>query len=76
MLARSRTSIPPTRPCSGVRYNYTPDKDVARLPMQVETLPHSAEQLSWEFVDVTDAGGSMAISWDKNYASAPFTVGK
>ena len=57
-------------------YNYTPDKDVARVQMKLETLPHSAEQLSWEFVDMTDAGGSMAISWDKNYASVPFTVGK
>jgi len=57
-------------------YNYTPDKDVVRVPMKLETLPHTVEQLAWEFVDMSDNGGSMAISWDKNFASVPFTVGK
>src|SRR5436190_2501952 len=44
-------------------YNYTPDKDVVRVPMKLETLPHTAEQLTWEFVDMSDNGGTMAISW-------------
>lgn len=56
-------------------YNYTPDKDVVRAPMKLEALPHSTEQLTWEFLDVTDAGGSIAIRWDKVMASVPFTVG-
>ena len=34
-------------------YNYTPDKDVLRVPMKLETLPHAIEQLTWEFVDMT-----------------------
>lgn len=56
-------------------YGYTPDKDVVRAPMKLETLPHAVEQLTWEFVDVTDNGGSIAISWDKVMASVPFKVG-
>jgi hypothetical protein len=56
-------------------YNYTPDKDVLRVPMKVETMPHSAEQLTWQFFDMTDAGGALVITWDKNMASVPFTIG-
>jgi hypothetical protein len=55
-------------------YDYTKDKDVVRVPMKRETLPHSFDQLSWEFVDVSATGGSIAILWDKQMASAPFTV--
>ena len=54
---------------------YTPDKDVVRAPMKLETLPHSHEELSWEFLDMTDAGGLLAIIWDKTMASVPFKVG-
>lgn len=53
-------------------YGYTPDKDVVRVPMKLETLPHSVEQLTWSFIDMTDKGGSLAIAWDKNLASVPF----
>jgi hypothetical protein len=56
-------------------YGYTPDKDVVRAPMKLETLPHSHEELSWEFLDVTDAAGTLAIMWDKTMASVPFKVG-
>src|SRR6185295_13164649 len=56
-------------------YGYTQDKDVVRAPMKVEALPHSHEELSWEFLDVTDAGGTLAIMWDKTMASVPFKVG-
>ncbi len=56
-------------------YDYTPDKDVVRAPMKVETLPHSFEQLTWQFLDVTGSGGAIAIMWDKTIASVPFKVG-
>jgi hypothetical protein len=56
-------------------YSYTPDKDVVRAPMKLETLPHSVEQLTWEFVDMSDAGGAMQIRWDKQAASVDFKVG-
>jgi hypothetical protein len=57
-------------------YGYTPDKDVVRSPMKLETLTSSVEQLTWNFADVTDAGGRLVLTWDKVMASAPFTVGK
>jgi hypothetical protein len=53
-------------------YGYTPDKDVARIPMKVETLPFAVEQLTWSFLDMTENGGRMAIMWGKTMASAPF----
>jgi hypothetical protein len=56
-------------------YFYTTEKDVLRAPMKLETLPHSVEQLTWEIVDLSDAGGSLAIVWDKVMASVPFKVG-
>ena len=55
-------------------FDYTPDKDVVRVPMKRETLAHSFDQLSWEFVDVSERGGSLAVIWDNQMASAPFTV--
>ena len=57
-------------------YGYTPDKDVARAPMKLDGLPHTVEQLAWEFVDVTDAGGTLVLRWDKTMASVPFTIGR
>lgn len=56
-------------------YNYVPDKDVVRVKMKVETLPHSFEELSWQFVDMTQNGGTIALMWDKVMASVPFTAG-
>jgi hypothetical protein len=53
-------------------YGYTPDKDVARIPMKVETLPFAVEQLTWSFLDMTNDGGRVAIMWGKTMASAPF----
>ena len=55
-------------------YFYTPDKDVLRAPMKLETLPHSIEQLTWGFADMSDSGGAMAISWGTQMASVPFKV--
>ena len=57
-------------------YGYTADKDVLRAPMKLETLPHSIEQLTWEFVDMTATGGLMSIAWDRVRASVPFSFGK
>jgi hypothetical protein len=54
---------------------YTPEKDVLRVPMTVAQGPVSIEQLTWQFVDLTDAGGALSIVWDKTTAKVPFTVG-
>jgi hypothetical protein len=53
-------------------YGYTPDKDVARVPMKVETLPFAVDQLTWSFLDMTGDSGRMAIMWGRTMASAPF----
>jgi Protein of unknown function (DUF2911) len=55
-------------------YGYTPDKDVVRVPMKLETLPHAVEELTWSFVDMTNTSGTIALEWDKQFASVPFTV--
>lgn len=57
-------------------FGYTPEKDVARAPMKVDTLPYKVEQLTWEFVEMAPNGGRMAILWDKTMASVPFTFGR
>jgi hypothetical protein len=53
-------------------YGYTPDKDVARVPMKLDALPFDIDQLTWSFLDMTNDGGRMAIMWGKTMASAPF----
>jgi hypothetical protein len=57
-------------------FGYTAAKDVARAPMRLANLPFSVDQLTWSFLDMTDAGGRIAIMWDKLVASVPFTVGR
>jgi hypothetical protein len=56
-------------------YGYTPDKDVVRAPMTLTTLPLAIDQLTWEFADMTDAGGKLAIMWDTVAATVPFKTG-
>jgi hypothetical protein len=53
-------------------YGYTPEKDVVRVPMKIEALPYSVEQLTWAFLDLTTNGGRMAISWATTMASVAF----
>ena len=48
------------------------EKDVARVPMKVETTASSVEQLTWAFLDMTTDGGRIAISWGKTTASVAF----
>ncbi|MGE3844701.1 MAG: DUF2911 domain-containing protein [Vicinamibacterales bacterium] len=55
-------------------FNYTPEKDVLRVAMKVETLPFSVDELTISFLDVTKAGGRLAIMWDKTLATVPFMV--
>jgi hypothetical protein len=55
-------------------YEYTADRDVVRVPMELQALPHAFEQLAWEFLDMSDQGGRLAIFWDAMMASVPFTI--
>ena len=57
-------------------FGYTKDKDVVHAPMQLTTLPYSTEELTWEFLDMSDNGGTIALRWDKMMATVPFTIGK
>jgi hypothetical protein len=69
-------TFPGTKEALFGAYDYTPEKDVVRTPMKLETLPYSVEQLTWAFADVTEAGGRLVLTWDKMMASVPFTVAK
>ncbi|MGE3956510.1 MAG: DUF2911 domain-containing protein [Vicinamibacterales bacterium] len=55
-------------------FGYTKDKDVVRAPMTVTRTPFVTEQLTWEFLDMSDAGGTMALRWDHMMATVAFTV--
>ena len=55
-------------------YEYTPDKDVTRAPMKVETISFAVDQLTWGFTDVGNTGGTIRLWWEKNMASVPFRV--
>ena len=55
-------------------YDYTPDRDLVRVPMTRGTLPYSFDQLSWQFLDVTDKGGQLALLWDRQIARVPFEI--
>lgn len=55
-------------------YNYTPDKDVARAPMKVQTTTVTVDQLTWGFTDVSNQGGNLTLWWGKAMASVPFKV--
>jgi hypothetical protein len=56
-------------------YGYTPDKDVLRVTMKLDTLPFSMDQFTIAFTDVVADGGKLAMMWDKTMASVPFKVG-
>ena len=56
-------------------YGYTPNKDVVRASMTLSTLPFAVDQLTWSFLDMSDAGGRIAIMWDTMMAAVPFAVG-
>jgi hypothetical protein len=45
-----------------------------RAPMTLITLPYVTEQLTWEFLDMSDAGGTLALRWDRIMATVRFTV--
>ena len=55
-------------------YGYTPEKDVLRVPMKVDTLPFAVEQLTWSFVDMKNDAGRLALMWGNTMGSTPFTA--
>ena len=57
-------------------YGYDPKFDVVRVPMTMMTPAVSIDQFTIGFVDMSDAGGKLAIGWGKTAAVAPFTIGQ
>jgi hypothetical protein len=55
-------------------YGYTADKDVVRVPMQVQKIDISVDQLTFGFVNGTAQGGALALWWDDTMAWAPFSL--
>ena len=54
---------------------YDPKFDVVRAPMTMSKTPHSVDQLTIAFLDMTDAGGKLAVAWDGQAGMVDFTVG-
>ncbi len=57
-------------------FGYDPKFDVVRVPMTMITPAVSIDQFSIGFVDMSDAGGKLAMAWEKTAAVVPFTVSK
>lgn len=57
-------------------YGYDPKFDVVRVPMTMLAPAVSVDQFTIEFVDMSDAGGKLAMAWEKTGAFVPFTVAK
>ena len=56
-------------------YGYNAANDVVRVPMTVNEMAITVEQLTWGFTDVTDKGGTLNIWWDKVNGAVPVTFG-
>ena len=57
-------------------YGYDPKFDVVRVPMTMMTPAVSIDQFTIGFADMTNAGGKLAMAWEKTAAVVPFAVGK
>ena len=57
-------------------YGYNPEHDVARAPMTVQEGDASVDQLTIVFVNVTENGGGLAVVWDDQIGTLPFTISK
>jgi hypothetical protein len=64
----------PTRSKVWEAFVYAPGKDVARVPMKVESLPYSQEQLTYVFTDVTGTSATLRLMWDRTMASVSFVA--
>jgi hypothetical protein len=73
-----QATFDPTNTAAGVwgSDGYTDKYDVVRAEMTLGTLPMSIDQLTWNFADMSDAGGKITLMWDKTIASVPFTIAK
>jgi hypothetical protein len=56
-------------------YNYSPKFDVLRVPMNVQSTDTSLEQFTIAFTNVSDAGATMVMYWDRTVANVDLKVG-
>lgn len=54
--------------------NYDPKFDLLRVPMTVRTGDESVEQFTINFTNVTAAGATMTMAWDKTVAAIDLKV--
>jgi len=54
--------------------NYDPKFDLLRAPMTVRTSDASVEQFTIGFANVTDAGATMTMAWEKTVATIDLRV--
>jgi hypothetical protein len=57
-------------------YGYDSKFDVVRVPMKMVTPQVSVEQFTIAFADMNNAGGKLAMVWEKTGGVVPFTVAK
>ena len=57
-------------------YDYTPDMDVFRVKMQRSQAEMSVDQFTIAFLNMTQEGGNLAMTWDNELAVIAFTVSK
>ena len=57
-------------------YGYQKDKDVIRVPMRVQEIPLSVDQLTYNFFNVTKTSGEVALMWENTMATAAFKMAK
>jgi hypothetical protein len=55
-------------------YNYDSKQDVVRVPMTMVKPAFSVDQFTIAFVDMTDQGGKIAMTWENTGAVVPFKV--
>jgi len=57
-------------------YGYDSKFDVVRVPMKMVTPQVSVEQFTIAFADMTNAGGKLAMVWEKTGGVVPFSIAK
>ena len=55
--------------------NYDPKFDLLKTPMKLTKSNLSLDQFTIEFVNMTQAGGTLALGWDTEMATVDFKVG-
>ena len=57
-------------------YGYTPDRDVLRTTMEVQSVEMASDQMVILFTDMTTDGGMFTVWWDDQVAMTPFSLAR